>query len=304
MSKRHPVIAVTGSSGAGTSFVKRAFEHIFYREHITAAIVEGDSFHSVTRTEFKQRAAVEPHFSHFGPSANDFHALEALFKSYGESGTGKKRYYLHNDEEARFHQERLAKMGVECTAGNGEFTPWEDTENNTDILFYEGLHGLVHDTTENKKYGGYNVAQYVDLGIGVVPSINLEWIQKIHRDNKERGYSAEATVDTILRRMPDYINHIAPQFSLTDVNFQRAPTVDTSNPFIARDIPTPDESFVVIRFRDPKKFNVDFPYLLAMISGSFMSRRNTIVVPGGKMVMAMELILNPIIHDILMRRHG
>ncbi|TXH68135.1 MAG: phosphoribulokinase [Thiothrix sp.] len=302
MSKLHPVIAVTGSSGAGTTFVKRTFEGIFRREKIKAVIVEGDSFHSVTRAEFKLRSKEERYFSHFGPGANDFHALEALFKAYAESGTGKKRYYLHNDEEAQAHAKRLAQQGVDCTAASGEFTPWEDLEPNTDILFYEGLHGLVLDDSAERKYGGYNVAQYVDLGIGVVPSVNLEWIQKIHRDHAERGYTAEATVDTILRRMPDYINHITPQFSRTDINFQRVPTVDTSNPFIARDIPSPDESFVVIRFRDPKKFDTDFPYLLAMIHDSFMSRRNSIVVPGGKMTLAMELILNPIIHDMLEAR--
>jgi len=144
-----------------------------------------------------------------------------------------------------------------------------------------------------------NIAQHVDLGLGVVPIVNLEWIQKIFRDNAERGYSEEAIVDTILRRMPDYINCITPQFSRTDINFQRVPTVDTSNPFIARDIPTPDESFVVIRFRNPKKFNTDFPYLLSMLEGSFMSRRNSIVVPGGKMGFAMEIILQPIIESMM-----
>jgi len=130
--------------------------------------------------------------------------------------------------------------------------------------------------------------------------VNLEWIQKIHRDKAERGYSAEATVDTILRRMPDYINFITPQFTWTDINFQRVATVDTSNPFVARDIPTPDESFVVIRFRTPK--NVDFPYLLDMVDGSFMSRPNTIVVPGGKMSFAMEVILAPIIHELIQNK--
>ena len=62
----------------------------------------------------------------------------------------------------------------------------------------------------------------------MVPIINLEWIQKLHRDKNLRGYSQEAVVDTILRRMPDYVNHICPQFSRTHVNFQRVPTVDTS----------------------------------------------------------------------------
>ncbi len=295
MSNQHPVVVVTGSSGAGTTFVKRAFENIFRREGITPAIIEGDSFHSLSRAEFNEavknaEAEGNNSFSHFGPEANDFKALEALFKSYGETGTGKKRYYLHNDEEAAYHNARLG-----CNQGSGEFTPWEDVEAGTDILFYEGLHGMVQGDD-------YDVAKYVDLGVGVVPSVNLEWIQKIHRDNAERGYDPEVIVDTILRRMPDYVKHITPQFSVTDINFQRVPTVDTSNPFIARDIPTPDESLVVIRFKDVDKFGTDFPYLLNMIPHSFMSRRNTIVVPGGKMGLAMELILTPIIHDLIAKK--
>jgi phosphoribulokinase len=296
MSQSHPVIAVTGSSGAGTSTVKRAFEHIFSREDVNAAVIEGDSFHSLSRVQFK--AAVEAaeakgdtFFSHFGPDANDFVALEKLFKTYGETGTGERRYYLHNDDEAAFHNKRLE---LPQPRQGGEFTPWEDLQGGTDLLFYEGLHGLI-------KGDGYDAAQHVDLGVGVVPIVNLEWIQKIHRDGVERGYDKDVIVDTILRRMPDYVNHITPQFSRTDINFQRVSTVDTSNPFIARDIPTPDESFVVIRFSSPDKFEVDFGHLQMMIHDSFMSRRNTIVVPGGKMGLAMEIIFEPIIHKLINR---
>ena len=294
MSKKHPVVAVTGSSGAGTTTVKRAFEHIFHRDNISAAVIEGDSFHRYDRVEMKDQMAKYAQrglgLSHFGPDANRFDLLEELFRDYGESGTGRKRYYIHSDEEAAEHNERLG-----TTLKPGQFTPWEDIPAGTDVLFYEGLHGLVmaEDT---------NVAQHVDLAVGVVPIVNLEWIQKIHRDNRERGYSAEAIVDTIMRRMPDYIRYITPQFSLTDINFQRVPTVDTSNPFIARDIPTPDESFVIIRFKDPEKLKIDFPYLLAMIHDSFMSRRNSMVVPGGKMGMAMEIILQPIIERMMEAR--
>ncbi|TCT21516.1 phosphoribulokinase [Thiobaca trueperi] len=294
MSKKHPIVAVTGSSGAGTTTVKRAFEHIFHRDKISAAVIEGDSFHRYDRVTMKaemaQAAKENKNISHFGPEANRFDLLEDLFRNYGENGTGKKRYYLHSDEEAAAHN---ARLGTELKAG--QFTPWEDVPSQTDLLFYEGLHGLIV-TEENQ------VAQHVDLGVGVVPIVNLEWIQKIHRDNAERGYSAEAIVDTIMRRMPDYIRYITPQFSLTDINFQRVPTVDTSNPFIARDIPTPDESFVIIRFRNPQKLEVDFPYLLSMIHDSFMSRRNSMVVPGGKMGMAMEIILQPIIERMMEAR--
>ncbi len=295
MSKKHPVVAVTGSSGAGTTTVKRAFEHIFLRDGIQAAVIEGDSFHRYDRVEMKKRMAeaAEAHrnLSHFGPEANRFDMLEDLFRTYGETGGGKKRYYIHSQEEADEHN---ARLGTDLNPG--QFTPLEDIPGETDLLFYEGLHGLVV-TEEN------NVARHVDLGVGVVPIVNLEWIQKIHRDNAERGYSAEATVDTILRRMPDYIRHVTPQFSLTDINFQRVPTVDTSNPFIAREIPTPDESFVIIRFKDPTALDIDFPYLLSMIHDSFMSRRNDMVVPGGKMGFAMEIILAPIIERMMDSRN-
>lgn len=279
MSVKHPVIAITGSSGAGTSTVTKSFAHVFRREKITAAIIEGDSFHKFDRKAMKEAAAEQAkmgnnNFSHFGANANELELLEALFKEYGEKGTGKRRYYLHNHEEAApYNQEP------------GTFTPWQDLPP-SDVLFYEGLHGGV--VTDK-----VNVAQHADLLVGVVPIINLEWIQKLIRDKGARGYSTEAVVDTILRRMPDYVNYITPQFSRTHVNFQRVPTVDTSNPFIAQDIPSPDESFVVIRFANPK--GIDFPYLLSMIHDSFMSRPNVIVVPGGKMELAMQLIFTPMI---------
>jgi phosphoribulokinase len=292
MSAKHPVIAVTGSSGAGTTTVKNAFEHIFRREKINPLVIEGDSYHRYDRASMKDAIAEfakkGKQLSHFGPEANHFDTLAETFSAYAETGNCKRRYYLHSDEEAAEHN---ARLNSKLTPG--QFTPWEDIKDPTDVLFYEGLHGGAVD-------GKIDVAQHVDLLVGVVPIVNLEWIQKIHRDNAQRGYSADAIVDTIMRRMDDYVHYITPQFSRTHVNFQRVPTVDTSNPFIARDIPTPDESFVVIRFREMK--GVDFPYLLNMIKDSFMSRPNTIVVPGSKMGFAMELILTPLIHNLVERR--
>ena len=283
MSTKHPVVAITGSSGAGTSTVKTAMEHIFLREKIKPVVVEGDSFHRYNRGEMKAAIAEMDKqgrsLSHFGPDGNLFDKLEDLFRSYGESGTGLVRRYLHNEEEAEPYGQPP-----------GTFTPWEQIAGGTDLLFYEGLHGGVVD-------GNCDVAKHVDLLIGVVPVVNLEWIQKIHRDTAERGYAAEQVTDTILRRMYDYVHYITPQFSRTDINFQRVPLVDTSNPFIARDIPTPDESVVVVRFRE--HHGQDFPYLLQMLHGSYMSRPNTIVVPGGKMGLAMELILTPRIRALM-----
>ncbi|RTL56894.1 MAG: phosphoribulokinase [Rhodocyclaceae bacterium] len=287
MSERHPIIAITGSSGAGTSTVTRTFANIFRREGVKAAIIEGDSFHRYDRREMKLRQTEAEHsgnnhFSHFGPDNNLFGELETLFRTYAESGQGRARKYLHNSEEAAPYDQEP-----------GTFTPWETLPKDTDMLFYEGLHGAV--VTDE-----HDIAQYPDLRVGVVPVLNLEWIQKLWRDKHQRGYSTEAVTDTILRRMPDYVHYICPQFAHTHVNFQRVPTVDTSNPFIARDIPSADESVVVIRFANPK--GIDFQYLLTMVHDSFMSRANTIVVPGGKMELAMQLIFTPFVWRMMERR--
>jgi len=286
MSRKHPIVAVTGSSGAGTTSVKNVFEHIFRRENIRAAVIEGDSFHKYDRegmrVAIREAEAQGRTMSHFGPESNLFEDIEGLFRQYGRNGSGRFRKYLHNSDEAEPYGQPP-----------GTFTEWEPLPEGTDLLFYEGLHGGVRTDT-------CDVAAQVDLLIGVVPIVNLEWIQKMHRDMKERGYSAVDVTQTILRRMPDYVNYIIPQFSRTHINFQRVPTVDTSNPFVARDIPTAEESFVVIRFRDPH--GIDFPYLLTMVHDSFMSRPNCIVVPGGKLHLAMQLILTPLILDLMEKK--
>jgi phosphoribulokinase len=284
VSNEHPIIAITGSSGAGTTSVSETFQQIFRREHVNGAFVEGDAFHRYDRVEMahkmEEEAARGNHrFSHFGPEANLFGELEALFRTYGAEGHGLTRKYLHADPEAALHGQE-----------EGTFTPWEALPEDTDLLFYEGLHGAI-------KTDAVDVAQHVDLLVGVVPVINLEWIQKLHRDKAGRGYSTEAVTDTILRRMHDYVHYICPQFTRTHVNFQRVPVVDTSNPFIARYIPKLDESFLVIRFRDPRE--IDFPYLLTMLHNSFMSRPNTLVCPGGKMDLAMQLIFTPMVWRLI-----
>ncbi|MCM2678386.1 phosphoribulokinase [Echinimonas agarilytica] len=286
MSVKHPIIAITGSSGAGTTTTSTAFEHMFRHRNINAALVEGDSFHRYSRAEMDVaiRKAQEQgkHISYFGPEANDFGQLESFFKSYSETGSGQVRRYLHSFDEA-----------VPYNQMPGTFTPWEELKENTDLLYYEGLHGGV--ASEE-----HNVAQHVDLLVGMVPIINLEWTQKIIRDTTERGHSREAVTQSILRSMEDYVRFITPQFSRTHINFQRVPTVDTSNPFAAKNIPSLDESFVVIRFQETR--GIDFQYLLQMIDGSFMSRLNVLVVPGGKMGFAMELILTPLIDELMEKK--
>ncbi|HZR38071.1 MAG TPA: phosphoribulokinase [Nevskia sp.] len=289
MSVEHPIIAVTGASGAGTSTARRVFHRIFDDLGLNAAWIEGDSFHAYDREQM--RALVEKarirgeNFSHFGPGANLLDKLEKLFRDYGARGTGLVRRYLHTEAEAE-----AAGQAV------GTFTPWSKLPPDTDVLFYEGLHGGVV-TSE------VNVARHVDLLIGVTPIINLEWIQKIRRDLDERGQSADDVTKTILRRLPDYVNYITPQFSRTDVNFQRVPLVDTSNPFVERQIPTQEESLVVISFRLNSRVEADIGKLVDGIPNAFLSRSTTLVVPGTEMDVAMEATLKPAVKRLIKARN-
>jgi phosphoribulokinase len=280
MSTKHPIITVVGSSGAGTSTVKHTFEQIFRRESVSAATIEGDAFHAFDRAAMKaemarRHEAGDHTFSHFSLEANELQRLESELENYARTGRCRTRTYVHGDDEAK-------EYGVPA----GSFTPWREIGEKSDLLFYEGLHGALRTSS-------IDIAGKADLKIGVVPVINLEWIQKIHRDRASRGYTTEDVTGTILRRMHAYVNVICPQFTETDINFQRVPIVDTSNPFVARWIPTAGESLVVIRFRNPR--GIDFPYLVSMIAGSWMTRANSIVIPGDKVDLAMQLILTPMI---------
>lgn len=288
VSERHPIIAVTGSSGAGTSTARAVFAKLFASLGLNAAEVAGDCFHAYTRDEMAtaiERARIRgENFSHFGPAANHMDRLEALFRDYSEHGRGDFRHYIHNEIEAE-------ALGAPV----GHFTPWQATAENTDLLLYEGLHGGV--ITDR-----VNVAQYVDLLIGMTPTINLEWVQKIHRDTADRGHAPSDVARTILRRMPDYVNYITPQFSRTDINFQRVPLVDTSNPFAVKRVPTAAESYVVIHFADSAAAAVDFGALLDLIPRAFMPRQNTIVAPGEHMSRTMQLVLEPLIRRLMHQR--
>mgnify|MGYP001092579418 CR=1 FL=1 len=308
MSVKHPIVAVTGSSGAGLSFVRHAFKDIFHRIGIKPALIHGDSFRRYTERQFDAllREAKESHrhISWFGPECNHLAELEALFRTYGATGNGITRDYAHN-------MERAAKLDVQV----GEFTAWRPLPEQSDLLLYEGQHGGVKaDTWTRRKSGmdfppdidrrknavGIDVAQHVDLLIGVVPTINLEWIQKIHRDCDKHHCTPEESVETILRRMDDYLHYIVPQFGLTDINIQRVPLVDTSNPFVSRDVPAPDESALVIHFRDRKRH--DFVDMMKRIPGSRMSRQSTLVAPGGKLRLALSVICGPILEEMMEKR--
>ncbi len=311
MQTKHPIVAVTGSTGAGLSTVRHAFKTVFRRLGINAAIVHGDAFRRYTEREFDallaEARASGRHLSWFGPECNHFPELETFFKTYSETGNGVVREYAHNEE-------RAAELGVPV----GEFTPWQPLADGSDLLFYEGQHGgVVAQTWTRRKVDarhfpagvdrrvnarGIDVAQHVDLLIGVAPAINLEWIQKVRRDCGRGHCSAEESVETILRRMDDYIHYIVPQFGLTDINIQRIPLVDTSNPFIARDVPSEDESALVVHFRDRKRH--DFVDLLQRIPGARMTRTTTMLIPGGCLSNALEIICAPILASLVRKERA
>ena len=314
MSQQHPIVAVTGASGAGTTVIKKAFADIFLRESITAAFVDGECFRRYDREGMralrKQLAAEGRSLSPYGPEVNRFDHLEALFKSYSETGSGQFRRYVSRECAGKYSD-----------VTEGTFAHWEQIPEEADLLFYEGLHGgVVADHWTRRKMSpshnprvieerrhadenkGVDVARYVDLLLGVVPVVNLEWIQKISRNARHKGYSTEATTANIVERMQDYIHFVVPQFSVTDINFQRVPLVDTSNPFVMTEIPKSSECLVVIRFRDPARY--DFPALMRSIDGASMSRPNTMVIPGREIKHAMDVICTPLIHELILARHN
>ena len=119
MSIKHPIISVTGSSGAGTTSVRNTFEQIFRREKVKPVFIEGDAFHRYNREEMRKVMAEEAakgnhHFSHFGPEANLLEELESVFRSYGERGEGHTRHYVHDAAESE-------RFGTPA----GTFTEWE-----------------------------------------------------------------------------------------------------------------------------------------------------------------------------------
>ncbi len=285
MSAEHPIVAITGSSGSGVTFVTRAFEHILWRVRARGVYIQGNAFHRYDRKTMKKelrKAEKEGRIlSHFGPEGNMLDKLETLFFQYAATGGGQRRYYLHSREDADV-------WGQEP----GTFTPWEELEPDSDLLVYKGLHGAAIT-------GDIDISRYPDLLIGVVPIVNLEWIRKIGRDTAERGYSVKQVRKSILRRMPDYVRHITPQFSRTHINFQTISTIDTSDPFNSSHLPTDDESYLIIHFQKIKPPRLG--ELCQCIPGAFMSRPKSLVVPGSKRMMAMELILTPIVQKLVDR---
>lgn len=308
MSEDHPIIAVTGASGAGTTVVQQAFKEVFFRQKIKAAFVQGDGFlrYGDQETEqcISQALADNQQISCYGPDLNDFHSLESCFKRYGLSGEGRYRQKVNGENNHLYSQ------------SEGEFTDWLDIPTDSDCLFYEGMHGGVvaeswtrrkcdnDEGVKNERRSphskGVNAAQYVDLLIGVAPAINLEWIQRIHHDRAIRKQSSEQVTLNILQQLQDYIHFIVPQFSISDINFQRMPMVDTSNPFDMQPVPTEKESMVVISFKTPSSH--DLQSYIKRIDGAFLSQRSCIVIPGGQMQHALDVICAPLIEVLIERK--
>lgn len=283
MSVAHPIIAVTGSSGAGTSTVQQTFETIFQQLNIQPVMVQGDSFHRYDRAEMRTASVAAlskgQNLTHFGPQANCLDRLEKLFQSYAENGSGESRHYVHDGAEAN-----------QFGCPEGTFTQWQPLAADSDLLFYEGLHGAA--VIDN-----IDIAQYPDLLIGIAPVINLEWMQKIHRDCLNRGYSQDTVIDIISQRVPDYIRYITPQFSRTHINFQRVPLVDIADPFAAKALPAAEHTLGVISYTARWAQQIDDN--LSQIKEAYTNASHNIVVPGELMAEAMAILIRPIIKEML-----
>ncbi len=282
MSAEYPIVAITGALESGSISVIKALRRIFYRERVKAVYIDGSAFRRYDRQTMREvvsTAKAEGRIvGHFGPDGNHLDKLENLFAQYAASGTGQFRHYLHTSEQASLFNQVA-----------GTFSPWQALNPDSDLLLYRGLHGAA-------KTGDINIAQYPDLSIGMSPNANVEWMRKVCHD-QTRGISLENSKASILERLHDYVHYITPQFMHTHINFQLIPTVDTSDPFGTEVEPTEDECYLIIHV--VKKYWPDFMPLLAQIPGSFMTRRNTMVVPSSKMLTAIEVFLMPIIQNLI-----
>ncbi|TXH78680.1 MAG: phosphoribulokinase [Thiothrix sp.] len=283
MSAEFPIVAITGASDHSTTTITQALQHIFYRERIKAVYVSGSGFHrydrKTMRTELLKARQEGRNLSHFGPEGNHFDKLDSLFFQYAATGTGQFRYYLHSEQFAQ-------EMGLEP----GTFSPWQQMDPDNDLLLYRGLHGaVIHEDID--------IASYPDLLIGAIPSINLEMMRRIDRDLKQ-GLSHEEVRQVVLDRMSDYVKYITPQFGRTHLNFQIMPMVDTSNPFQFDEVPSLEECYIVIHFQKIAK-RFEMPKLLKVIPNAFMTRRDQMVVPGTQMKTAIEIILMPLIQELI-----
>ncbi len=232
MNRKRPIIALTGSSGAGKTNIKSIFNEIFFENGIKAINIQGDGFHKYTRTKMAELDKTGSRLTHFASECNHLDLLENLFKQFSTTGKGMTRRYAHSESEAK-------KIGAQI----GFFSEWEEFEPNYDILLYEGLHGGFKDDK-------INISKYVDLLIGITPSINLEWVQKCHRYLVIRGYSKNEVKKLIIKRLPDYLEYICPQFSRTDANLERIPLVDLADPFKTKSIPADKNSIYMLSIKD------------------------------------------------------
>ena len=213
----------------------------------TPAFVEGDSFHRYDRQEMKDaiaeaeaRAATTSAISARKPTC--FEELEALFRDVRRE---RHRPGPQIPAQRSARPSRTARSRAPSPPGQ-DIPP-----GHRPAVLRGAARGGRHRRRGRRPDRGPAGRRRADHQPGVDP--------EDQPGQDRRGYSAEAVMDTILRRMPDYVNYICPQFSRTHINFQRVPTVDTSNPFIARDIPTADESFVIIRFAQPARHRFPLP---------------------------------------------
>ena len=223
MSIKHPIIAVTGSSGAGTTTVMKSFAHIFRREGLNAQVVEGDAFHRYDRDadararEGPTTAAGTP-FSHFGPESEPADGTRQALREYARdrpaAGCGD---YIHDASKRR-------SMG----GAPGTFTAWQPmARRHRPAVLRRPARRL------RRRRGSTSRSTRTCWSASCRSSIS-SGSRSCTATRRCAATRQEAVIDTILRRMPDYVNYICPQFSRTHVNFQRVPTVDTSNPFIAK----------------------------------------------------------------------
>ena len=152
---------------------KHTFEQIFRREGVKAAISRATPSTATTApacvSDGGGRGRGNGAFQPFRPEANLFAELEAMFRRlWRDAAPASTRHYVHDDAEAEVYG---APPGTFTRVGG------RSAEAPTCCSTRACMARVVTEQV--------NVARHADLKIGVVPVINLEWIQKIHRDKAD-----------------------------------------------------------------------------------------------------------------------
>ncbi len=172
MSVRHPIIAVTGSSGAGTTTVMKTFDHIFRREQHQGP---GDRGRFVSRLQPGRDARARARGGH--GQGSDHQPFRTGVEPVGRARRHDGSLRRHRRRQGAPLHPRRRGSASSSSGEPGTFTTGSRCRRTATCSSTKGCMAAT-------RTARWMSREKVDLLVGVVPIINLEWIQKLHRDQQ------------------------------------------------------------------------------------------------------------------------